>query len=167
MLELAQGTGLANKDPADVAAALLAASESPKAKKGFKGAAGEAAGAGGRRGLLSKNSFDHCIRGLVPGRRLSQGQKERFSGLLSSVFYAFDFDGRWVGGSRRGGRPGLIYHERVRVGLFFRGSGKGGRGEGGGGGGGRELLRSCCATVKRYLCVLAMVGCPINRSMVL
>ena len=98
MLELAQGTGLANKDPADVAAALLAASENPKAKKGAKappgGAGGAAAAAAGRRGLLSKNAFDHCIRGLVPGRRLSQGQKERFSGLLSAVFYAFDFDGR-------------------------------------------------------------------------
>lgn len=91
MLELAQGTGLANKDPADVAAALLAASENPKAKKGAKA---PAAGAAARRGLLSKNAFDHCIRGLVPGRRLSQGQKERFSGLLSAVFYAFDFDGR-------------------------------------------------------------------------
>lgn len=91
MLELAQGTGLANKDPADVAAALLAASESTKAKKVNKAAGGVV-----RRGLLSKNAFDHCIRGLVPGRRLSQGQKERFSGLLSSVFFAFDFDGRWV-----------------------------------------------------------------------
>lgn len=96
MLELAQGTGLANKDPADVAAALLAAPENPKAKK----AAGAGAGSGGgdkggsKRGTLSKNAFDHCIRGLVPGRRLSQGQKERFSGLLSAVFYAFDFDGR-------------------------------------------------------------------------
>ncbi|CBJ31781.1 conserved unknown protein [Ectocarpus siliculosus] len=90
VLELAQGTGLANKDPADVAAALLAASENTKAKKVNK-----AAGGGGvaRRGMLSKNAFDHCIRGLVPGRRLSQGQKERFSGLLSAVFFAFDFDG--------------------------------------------------------------------------
>lgn len=98
MLELAQGTGLANKDPADVAAALLAAAENPKAKKGVKAAAGIGGAGGGaaagRRGLLSKNAFDHCIRGLVPGRRLSQGQKERFSGLLSAVFYAFDFDGR-------------------------------------------------------------------------
>lgn len=86
VLELAQGTGLANKDPADVAAALLAASENPKAKKGVDKKKA-------RRGSLSKNAFDHCIRGLVPGRRLSQGQKERFSGLLSAVFYAFDFDG--------------------------------------------------------------------------
>ncbi|CAM9530089.1 unnamed protein product, partial [Scytosiphon promiscuus] len=36
VLELAQGTGLANKDPADVAAALLAASENPKVKKANK-----------------------------------------------------------------------------------------------------------------------------------
>ncbi|CAM9564326.1 unnamed protein product, partial [Hapterophycus canaliculatus] len=110
VLELAQGTGLANKDPADVAAALLAASENPKVKKANKAAAaaaaaasaGAGAGSGGgvagggaqrRGGLLTKHAFDHCIRGLVPGRRLSQGQKERFSGLLSAVFYAFDFDG--------------------------------------------------------------------------
>lgn len=48
-----------------------------------------------RAGTLTKESFDRCIRGLVPGRRLSQGQKERFSGLLSAVFFSFDFDGRW------------------------------------------------------------------------
>lgn len=128
MLELAQGTGLANKDPADVAASLLAASESPKVKKGVKGAAGEGAGAG-RRGLLSKHAFDHCIRGLVPGRRLSQGQKERFSGLLSAAFYAFDFDGRWVG--REVGRGGgcLSPTNPSSSWLFFcLGSMQGGRG---------------------------------------
>ena len=88
MLELAQGTGLANKDPAVVAAALLAASENPKTKKNA------ADRIKSKLGLLSKEAFDHCIRSLVPGRRLSQGQKERFSGLLTSVFYAFDFDRR-------------------------------------------------------------------------
>lgn len=87
-MELAQGTGLANKDPAVVAAALLAASESSKPRRNA------ADRIKSKLELLSKNAFDHCIRRLVPGRRLSQGQKERFSGLLSAVFYAFDFDGR-------------------------------------------------------------------------
>lgn len=90
MLELAQGTGLANKDPADVAAALLAASQNPKVKPRKNGESNPKV----RKGAISKYAFDHCIRALVPGRRLSQGQKERFSGLLSAVFYSFDFDGR-------------------------------------------------------------------------
>ncbi|CAM9272378.1 unnamed protein product [Discosporangium mesarthrocarpum] len=84
VLELAAGTGLANKDPADVASALISASEET--------VTGGSVGSG-REGYLTKEGFDRCIRSLVPGRRLSQGQKERFSGLLSAVFFAFDFEG--------------------------------------------------------------------------
>lgn len=96
VLELARGTGLANKDPADVAAPLLAAADVAGERRSSRGRGGSGpeAAAAKRRGALTKDAFDRCIRTLVPGRRLSQGQKERFSGLLSTVYLAFDFNER-------------------------------------------------------------------------
>lgn len=96
MLELARGTGLANKDPADVAAPLLAAADAATERRLSRGRGGPAAEAVEvkHRDKLTKEAFDRCIRNLVPGRKLSQGQKERFSGLLSSVYFAFDFTER-------------------------------------------------------------------------
>lgn len=45
-------------------------------------------------GVLSKEAFDRCIRGMVPASLLDAEEKTSFSVLLSSIFFSFDRDNR-------------------------------------------------------------------------
>lgn len=45
-------------------------------------------------GVLRKQAFDKCIRGMVPASRLDTEEKTAFSVLLSSIFFSFDRDNR-------------------------------------------------------------------------
>lgn len=47
-------------------------------------------------GLISKAAFDKCIRGMVPASLLDTEEKTAFSVLLSSIFFSFDRDNRWL-----------------------------------------------------------------------
>jgi len=44
-------------------------------------------------GLLEKKNFDRCVRQLIPGQSLTAEEKQKYSGLLSAIFFAYDRDG--------------------------------------------------------------------------